>query len=178
MAAPSTSTTQRLLRELKDYAKSPNEASLHLGPVDEEDLLRWEAVLKGVNGSPYEVGIVIADWISTKGGLWHLRIAIPPNYPLAPPTIHFTTRISHPNISFSTGEICLTLLTTEHWSPVYTLSTTLTAIHQLLTDPQPDSPLNVDVAALLRDGDIPAWESVVRYWTGEERWQGAGNLGR
>lgn len=109
------------------------------------------------------------------GGLWHLRIAIPHNYPLAPPTINFTTRISHPNISFTTGEICLTLLTTEHWSPVYTLSSTLTAIQQLLTDPQPDSPLNVDVAALLRDGDIPAWESVVRYWTSEERWQGAGS---
>ena len=53
-SAPSSQTTQRLLRELKDYAKSPNEALLHLGPVDEEDLLRWEAVLKGVNGSPYE----------------------------------------------------------------------------------------------------------------------------
>jgi peroxin-4 len=55
---------------------------------------------------------------------------------------------------------------------VYTLSSTLTAIHQLLTDPQPDSPLNVDVAALLREGDTPAWESIVRYWTREERWKG------
>jgi peroxin-4 len=54
MAGPSTNTTQRLLRELKDYAKSPNEVLLHLGPVDDEDLLRWEAVLKGVNGTPYE----------------------------------------------------------------------------------------------------------------------------
>jgi peroxin-4 len=54
MAAPSGQTTQRLLRELKDYTKSPNESLLHLGPIDEEDLLRWEAVLKGVNGSPYE----------------------------------------------------------------------------------------------------------------------------
>lgn len=191
----SNSTGQRLLRELKDYTKSPNEALLHLGPVDDEDLLRWEAVLKGVNGSPYEGTSRISDHSSSSrldsqkhsrfpqltrvvGGLWHLRIAIPPNYPLAPPTIHFSTRISHPNISFTTGEICLTLLTTEHWSPVYTLSSTLTAIHQLLTDPQPDSPLNVDVAALLRDGDFAAWESVVRYWTGEERWQGQGNLGR
>lgn len=55
---------------------------------------------------------------------------------------------------------------------MYTLSTTLTAVHQLLTDPRPDSPLNVDVAALLRDGDIPAWESIVRYYTQEERWKG------
>jgi peroxin-4 len=51
---PSGNTTQRLIRELKDYSKSPNEALLHLGPVDDEDLLRWEAVLKGVNGTPYE----------------------------------------------------------------------------------------------------------------------------
>ncbi|RJE26847.1 ubiquitin conjugating enzyme [Aspergillus sclerotialis] len=156
----SSQATQRLLRELKDYSKSPNEALLHLGPVDEDDLLRWEAVLKGVPGSPYE------------DGLWHLDLTIPPNYPLSPPKIHFTTRISHPNISFTTGEICLTLLTSEHWSPVYTLSSTMTAIHQLLTDPRPDSPLNVDVAALLRDGDLVGWESIVRFWTGEERWAG------
>ncbi|KAJ9293163.1 hypothetical protein DTO271G3_8107 [Paecilomyces variotii] len=165
-SAPSSATTQRLLRELKDYANNPNEVLLHLRPVDDEDLLHWEAVLKGVKGTPYE------------GGLWHLSISIPPNYPLSPPTIKFTTRISHPNISFTNGDICLTLLTTEHWSPVYTLSSTLSAIHQLLTDPQPDSPLNVDVAALLRDGDIPGWESIVRYWTEEERWQGQGNATR
>ncbi|KAL4920672.1 ubiquitin-conjugating enzyme/RWD-like protein [Aspergillus aurantiobrunneus] len=157
---PPSSATQRLLQELKQYAGSPNEALLHLGPVNEDDLFTWEAVLKGVKGTPYE------------DGLWSLSINIPQNYPLSPPSIHFTTRISHPNISFTTGEICLTLLTTEHWSPVYTLSTTLTAVHQLLTDPRPDSPLNVDVAALLRDGDVPAWESVVRYYTREERWRG------
>lgn len=185
MSAPSTNTTQRLIRELKEYHKNPNEALLHLGPID-EDLLQWEAVLKGVDGTPYEGKLELTysasshsyyfslsnNPLTTPGGLWHLRIAIPPNYPLAPPTIHFTTKISHPNISFTNGEICLTLLTTEHWSPVYTLSSTLTAIQQLLTDPQPDSPLNVDVAALLRDGDLAAWESVVRYWTGEERWKG------
>ncbi|KAL4991897.1 ubiquitin-conjugating enzyme/RWD-like protein [Aspergillus falconensis] len=157
---PPSQTTTRLLRELKEYTTSPNEALLHLGPTNEDDLFHWEAVLKGVKGTPYE------------DGLWSLSIQIPPNYPLSPPKIHFTTKISHPNISFTTGEICLTLLTTEHWSPVYTLSSTLTAIHQLLTDPQPDSPLNVDVAALLRDGDTPAWESIVRYWTREERWRG------
>ncbi|KAJ5780352.1 hypothetical protein N7457_005512 [Penicillium paradoxum] len=173
--AMSGNTTQRLIRELKGYHSTPNEALLHLGPVD-EDLLRWEAVLKGVDGTPYEGKSTQSSHFYS--GLWHLRIAIPPNYPLAPPAIHFTTRISHPNISFTTGEICLTLLTTEHWSPVYTLSSTLTAVQQLLTDPQPDSPLNVDVAALLRDGDLAAWESVVRYWTGEERWKGAGNVGR
>jgi len=167
MAPPksaSTSATQRLLRELTEYTKSPNDALLRLGPTSDDDLLHWEAVLKGVRGTPYE------------GGLWHLRITIPSSYPQAPPSIYFTTRISHPNISFTTGEICLTLLTSEHWSPIYTISTTLSAVHHLLTDPRPESPLNVDVAALLRDGDIAGWESLVRYWTGEERWREPGRV--
>lgn len=162
MTTPKTAT-QRLLKELKDYPNNPNEALLHLGPVNDDDLMQWEAVLKGVNGTPYE------------GGLWQLHIQVPSNYPHAPPNIRFKTRISHPNISFKTGEICLTLLTSEHWTPAYTISSTLSAIHQLLTDPSPDSPLNVDVAALLRDGDVAGWESIVRYWTGEERWQGPGS---
>ncbi|ODH47119.1 hypothetical protein GX48_06773 [Paracoccidioides brasiliensis] len=156
----SASTTKRLIRELSDYQKSPNEALLHLGPINDIDLLRWEAVLKGVNGTPYE------------SGLWRLNITIPLTYPLHPPTITFTTRICHPNVSFTTGEICLTLLTTEHWSPAYTLSSTLSAIQQLLTDPRPESPLNVDVAVLMKSGDRVGWEGLVRYWTGEERWAG------
>ena len=52
--ASSRSTTTRLLKELQDYTSNPNEALLHLGPINDEDLLHWEAVLKGVNGTPYE----------------------------------------------------------------------------------------------------------------------------
>jgi peroxin-4 len=46
------------------------------------------------------------------------------------------------------------------------------SIHQLLTDPEPDSPLNVDVAALLRAGDRVGAEGLVRYYTEEYRWGG------
>ena len=70
-----------------------------------------------------------------------------------------------------TGEICLDLLKTS-WSPAYTITQTLTSIHQLLTDPEPDSPLNVDIASLLRQGDRVGAESLVRYYTREYRWQG------
>jgi peroxin-4 len=52
--ASSRSTTQRLLKELQEYASNPDEALLHLGPVNDDDLLHWEAILKGVNGTPYE----------------------------------------------------------------------------------------------------------------------------
>ncbi|CAI7616154.1 unnamed protein product [Penicillium glandicola] len=158
----------RLIKELKIYKKQgENGTFLFLRPVDEDDLLHWEAVLKGPDGSAYE------------GGLWHLDIAIPPNYPLAPPTILFKTKILHPNIDFHTGKICLSLLDSE-WSPAGAggLAGTLTTIQQLLTDPNPDSPLNVDIAVLLRKGDIAGFESVVQYWTEVERWEEGRNPGR
>ncbi|KAJ5154707.1 Ubiquitin-conjugating enzyme E2 [Penicillium coprophilum] len=163
----SIDTTKRLVKELNNYRKQGNEALLYLRPINDEDLLHWEAVLKGPEGTPYE------------GGLWHLDIAIPPNYPHAPPKIRFTTKIAHPNVEFQTGKICLSLLDSE-WSPAGSggLSGTLTTIQQLLTDPNPDSPLNPDLAVLLRNGDLVAWESIVRYWTEEERWEEGRNVGR
>ncbi len=44
------------------------------------------------------------------GGTFELEIAVPKNYPLRPPKIHFVTKVFHPNIHFKTGEICLDLL--------------------------------------------------------------------
>ena len=158
------SALKRITHEIQDLQTGPNEACLHLGPISEEDILHWEAVLKGPRdpASPY------------LGGLWLLSITIPDNYPLAPPKIAFITPICHPNINFSTGEICLTLLTSEHWTPTYTLSSTLSAIQQLLNDPGLDSPLNVDITNLYREGDTIGAEGLIRFWTGEKRWGGEG----
>jgi peroxin-4 len=160
----SSSALKRLTREIQELRSTPNESCLHLGPINEEDLFQWEAVLKGPrdHSSPYA------------GGLWLLSISIPSNYPLVPPKITFKTQICHPNIHFSTGEICLTLLTSEHWTPSYTLGSTLSAIQQLLSDPGLDSPLNVDVANLYRDGDTIGAEGLVRFYTGDKRWGGEG----
>ncbi|EHY53603.1 hypothetical protein HRR83_003815 [Exophiala dermatitidis] len=158
---------KRLTRELQDLHTNPCEATLHLAPISEEDLFSWEAVLQGPRDhtNPYH------------NGLWLLEISIPPNYPLAPPKVHFVTPICHPNVHFQTGEICLTLLSGEHWAPTYTLATTMGAIQQLLTSPGLDSPLNVDIANLYREHDKIGAESLVRFWTVEKRWAGEGRAG-
>lgn len=57
------------------------------------------------------------------------------------------------------------------WTPAYTISTTLDAIRQMLTSPEPDSPLNVDVAALMRQGDSVGVDALVRWYTASERWE-------
>ena len=65
---------------------------------------------------------------------------------------------------FKTGEICLDLLKTS-WSPAYTIAQTLNAVQQLLTSAEPDSPLNVDVAQLFRQGDELGAQALVRFYT-------------
>lgn len=162
------SALKRLTHEVIDVQKtSTNDTFLHLGPVSDDDLFLWEAVLRGPKdlASPYA------------GGLWLLSIQVPPNYPLRPPKISFITPICHPNIDFKTGEICLTLLTREHWNPSYTLSTTCEAIQQLLSEPGLESPLNVDIANLYREKDFVGAEGLIRFWTGEKRWAGEGKGG-
>ncbi|KAL9007406.1 MAG: hypothetical protein Q9173_007315, partial [Seirophora scorigena] len=105
-------------------------------------------------------------------GTWRLTISIPATYPLAPPTIAFATRIIHPNIAFRSGEICLDLLRSSQqptrergeggrgaaggWTPAYTVARSLEAVWLMLRYPEVDSPLNVDVAVLLRTGDAVA----------------------
>ncbi|KAF2396850.1 ubiquitin-conjugating enzyme [Trichodelitschia bisporula] len=152
------SPLKRLTRELQDLQDEPNDAVLRLGPVD-DDLFHWHAVLKGPAGTAYE------------GGLWALSITIPPNYPNAPPKVRFETPICHPNVHFQTGEICLDLLK-DKWAPTITISILLTSIQQLLTSAEPDSPLNVDIAQLFRQGDWAGAESLIRYYTQVERWDG------
>jgi peroxin-4 len=169
-SSSSSSATKRLLREISDYNAQPNPSVLlHLGPTSDTNLLHWEAVLKGPPPS--------STFSPYTGGLWLLSLNIPDNYPLQPPTIKFQTPICHPNINFATGEICLTLLTSEHWSPLYTLSSTMSAVQQLLLDPVSESPLNVDVANLYREGDLVGAEGLVRFWTREKRWSGEGEGG-
>lgn len=51
----SSLTIPRLMKELKAARKEgENETSLYLRPIDHDDLLHWEAVLKGPEGSLYE----------------------------------------------------------------------------------------------------------------------------
>ncbi|KAF2873608.1 ubiquitin-conjugating enzyme/RWD-like protein [Massariosphaeria phaeospora] len=151
--------TKRLLTELQTYQSDPNDALLELGPVDDNELMHWRAVMKGVVGTAYE------------GGRWLLDIHIPTAYPNSAPTIRFITPICHPNVDFKTGEICLDLLKTS-WTPAYTITTTLTSVHQLLTSAEPESPLNVDVAQLLRQEDYVGAESLIRFYTETERYDG------
>ncbi|KAI0004000.1 ubiquitin-conjugating enzyme/RWD-like protein [Xylariaceae sp. FL0662B] len=161
----STAATKRLLRELSVWEKeAPAETGIErLGPVNEDELLHWEAVINGRGvGNGYDEG------------RWLLSIEIPASYPLQAPKMTFRTPVVHANIALPTGEICLDLLK-EAWTPAYSVLECVRAVRMLLSYPETDSPLNVDVAALLRAGDTVGARRLVEFWCRDDagRYQGS-----
>ena len=55
---------------MRSQSQDPAPFLVSLGPVSDEELLTWEAILKGVPNTAYE------------HGLWKLSIRIPESYPL------------------------------------------------------------------------------------------------
>ena len=120
----------RLKRELENLTKNPN--SNCTARPDGDNLYKWKAQIYGPEGTPYS------------GGIFNLDILFPTEYPFHPPKIHFTTKVYHPNIS-SVGSICLDILK-DKWSPALTINKVLISICSLLNDPNPDDPLEPDIA--------------------------------
>ncbi|KAG9246687.1 ubiquitin-conjugating enzyme/RWD-like protein [Calycina marina] len=160
-SSSSRTPTKRILTELAAFNTSPPPTipSLTSSPTS---LLSLRAILV----SPPSQNLP-----AYTHGRWLLSIAIPPTYPIAPPVITFVTKICHPNIKFETGEICLDVLG-ERWTPVLGVVGALEAVGRLLGEPGVDSPLNVDVAALVRGGDWVGSRGLAGFWTGEERFEG------
>lgn len=161
-SSSSRTPTKRILAELSAYASSPSPVITSLAPISHSNILFLRAVLSGAT-LPASTGY--------QHGRWLLSIVVPPNYPLSPPTITFVTRVCHPNVKFETGEICLDVLG-ENWTPILGVVGALESVARLLGEPGTDSPLNVDAAALLRDGDRIGARGLVGFYSDLERFDG------
>ncbi|CAK7198307.1 hypothetical protein SEUCBS139899_000967 [Sporothrix eucalyptigena] len=142
---------------------NPNRGIERLGPAgDGDDLFSWEAVLNGRGGvgGGYD------------NGRWLLTIQLPAGYPNQPPVVTFATPILHANVHPTTGAVCLDLLQSA-WTPALTVVSCIRAVRMLLSTPGTDSPLNIDLAALLRAGDTMAASRLVQLWCEEQRYEGA-----
>ena len=128
---------KRLQKEFENIVKDPP-SNCSAGLLD-DNFYEWEARIIGPSETPYE------------GGVFTLHIHVPIDYPFKPPHCQFKTKIYHPNINHS-GQICLDILKNQ-WTPAWTLLYVFKAILVLLSNPEPNSPLNCDAGNLLRVRD-------------------------
>ena len=83
------------------------------------------------------------------GGKYIFSFTIPEDYNFSPPKVMCKTKIYHPNIDYN-GNVCLNILK-EAWEPTLTALNCIGAIYFLFTEPNPEDPLNHDVAKIMRD---------------------------
>jgi hypothetical protein len=79
-----SSASKRLFKEYKALSSDPPEG-LTAGPVNEDDMFVWEALIQGPEGTPFE------------GGIFPAELRFPKDYPLAPPKMKFVVDVWHPN---------------------------------------------------------------------------------
>ena len=153
----STPARRRLMRDFRRLQTDP--PSGVTGAPSDDDIMSWSAVIFGPDDTPWE------------GGTFKLDLTFTEDYPNKPPTVKFLTKLFHPNV-YANGSICLDILSNQ-WSPIYDIAAILTSIQSLLTDPNPNSPANVEAAKLYTDNrreyDRKVAEVVENSWKDEEK---------
>ena len=146
----SPAALKRIQKEVEKMEKDAPE-NCSAGPIDSKDLTHWTGTLIGPTESPFE------------GGVYKINIRFPPDYPYSPPRIMFLTKIFHPNIDRH-GNICLDILKSSAWSPALSIVKVLLSICSLLTDPNPNDPLEPEPASLIKT-NMDEYKRIAREWT-------------
>jgi ubiquitin-conjugating enzyme E2 G2 len=154
-----SSASKRLFKEYKSLSSDPPDG-ITAGPVNEDDMFLWEALIEGPGGTPFE------------GGVFPAELKFPKDYPLAPPTMKFTCDMWHPNV-YPNGQVCISILhppgddphhyeqASERWSPIQSVEKILISVMSMLAEPNDESPANVDAARMWRE-KRQEYEKIVR----------------
>ncbi|KAK3828132.1 MAG: ubiquitin-conjugating enzyme/RWD-like protein [Benniella sp.] len=138
MATSDRNKIKRIGRELLTLQNPTNTFAVE--SLDE--ITHWKAFIPGPVGSPYEAGKFELDIVFV-------------DYPLKHPDIKFTTAMYHPNID-KQGKICAAIL--KDWKPTQTMEQLLNALCDLLDRPDPEDPLDADIAHLYKT-DYPKFKA-------------------
>ena len=143
------SVNNRILKETRMLLKNPPPGIS--GSPDENNYRYFHALIEGPQGTPYE------------GGLFKVELFLPEDYPAKPPKARFLTKIYHPNID-KLGRICLDILKEDHWTPALNIVSLLQSIQSLLSDPNPDDPLDTQIANDFKS-NLETAKQIARMWT-------------
>ena len=146
--------------EQKDLAKNPIDL-VSVGLVDDSNLYEWEILIMGPDGTLYE------------GGFFKAKLTFPPDFPNMPPTMTFLSEMWHPNV-YEDGRVCISILhppgedqfnsqesADERWRPILGVEQILISVISMLSDPNDESPANLDAAVMWRK-DRPAFKKKVK----------------
>ena len=117
----SEAAKRRLLNDFKTLQNDSDQHNNFSTSPDENDIMKWNAVIFGANGSLYE------------NGIFKLVMVFCHEYPYKPPQIKFLSRIFHPNVS-PDGTVCPEILQ-RNWSPATTVTLIIESLISLLDNP-------------------------------------------
>ncbi|PAV15726.1 ubiquitin-conjugating enzyme [Pyrrhoderma noxium] len=148
-----TTALRRLMTEYKQLvANGSPDGMFTAGPISEEDLFEWEALICGPKDTPFEGGVFVA------------KLSFPSDYPLSPFKMKFDPPLFHPNV-YPDGTVCISILHTpgddpthyeqasERWSPVQSVEKVILSVISMLAEPNLESGANIDCCKLYRENN-------------------------
>lgn len=124
------------LRVHKDLSEMDPVSGTRLNFPDANNLMNFELYITPTDGL-------------YQGAEFKFTLNIPNTYPYDPPKAQCDTMIYHPNIDWE-GHVCLNILRAD-WMPVLNLGAVVFGLMTLFLQPNPDDPLNKEVAQLMID---------------------------
>ena len=147
-----TSTIKLLMKEYQMYEDdlkgTDSSTALYSLRPSSDSILKWDLVLIGPEDSPYESGI------------FRGHIDFPINYPNDPPKV-ILYNFFYLNV-YKDGTVCISILhkgedkwgyekLSERWSPILKVPSIMISIISMITDPNFESPANIDAGKEWRD---------------------------
>lgn len=149
-----------LLYSVLELNKNPIDL-VSVGLTDDSSLYEWEIMILGPDGTHYE------------GGFFKAKLEFPQDFPNMPPTMTFISQMWHPNV-YQDGRVCISILhppgedefnqqesAVERWRPILGVEQILISVISMLSDPNDESPANLDAAVMWRN-DRQAFKKKVR----------------
>ncbi|KAG5192503.1 ubiquitin-conjugating enzyme/RWD-like protein [Tribonema minus] len=141
--------TELLRRQLNELNRNPPEG-VSVGLVDDSNIYQWELLIVGPPDTLYEEG------------LFKATLEFPKDFPNSPPTMTFTSDMWHPNV-YEDGRVCISILhppgedrfndqetAEERWRPILGVESIIMSVISMLSDPNDESPANIDAAVQWR----------------------------
>ena len=152
-----------LSKEL-DRLQNADDLGASVGLVDDENMFNWSVIFEGPPDTLYE------------GGFFKAILKFPEDYPSNPPEMKFLTEMWHPNI-YPDGRVCISILhppgtdefneqetADERWRPILGIESILLSVISMLSDPNLESPANIDAAKNFKE-DYASYKKKVKKLT-------------